>query len=62
MFESQEPNECYTLKEASQVLRVTRQTINNWRKKGILKVARIGRKTLIRKDEVSRILKENEKN
>lgn len=60
-MEIKDPNECYTVQEAVKILKITRQTLTNWRKKGILKVVKRGTKVLIRKEEVARFLKENEK-
>jgi excisionase family DNA binding protein len=53
-------NECYTLKEVLELLKISRQTFSNWRSKGIIKVIKIDKKVLIRKEEVERLLKENE--
>ena len=54
-------NECYTIKEVLEILRISRQTLTDWRNKGIIKVIKIDKKVLIRKEEVERLLKENER-
>lgn len=52
-------NECYTINEVAELLKVTRNTINNWRKKGIIEAIKINTRVLIRKEEVERLLNEN---
>ena len=54
-------NECYTLKEVMNLFKVTKNTLTNWRKQGLIKTVQIGGRVLIRKTEVERLLKENEK-
>ena len=54
-------NECYSIKEVCELLRTTKNTITNWRKQGKIKSIQLGGRVLIRKTEVERILKENEK-
>jgi predicted site-specific integrase-resolvase len=49
-----------TLKEVLELFRISRQTLSDWRRKGIIKVIKIDKKILIRKEEVERLLKENE--
>lgn len=53
-------NECYTLGQVLELLKISRQTFSNWRKKDIIKVIKIDKKVLVRKEEVERLLKENE--
>lgn len=53
-------NECYTLEQVINLLKISRNTLTNWRKQGIIKTVQIGGRVLIRKDEVERLLKENE--
>lgn len=53
-------NECYTIKEVMNIFRISRQGLMDWRKKGIIKTIKIDKKVLIRKEEVERLLKENE--
>lgn len=54
-------NQCYTIKEVLGLLKITKNTLTNWRKQGIIKTVQIGGRVLIRKTEVERILQENEK-
>ena len=56
----EEKNELYTLNEVLKLLRITRQTFYDWRKKGIIKVIKIDKRILIRRSEVERLLKESE--
>ena len=56
-----ENNELYTIKEATKILRISRPTLDVWKKKGILKVIKIGGRVLIKKSELLRVLKENER-
>lgn len=54
-------NECYNINEVASLLRTTRNNITNWRKKGIIQTVQIGKRVLIRKEEVERLLNENAK-
>lgn len=54
-------NECYTQEEVIKLLKITRNTLTNWRKQGIIQAVQIGGRVLIRRTEVERILQENEK-
>jgi excisionase family DNA binding protein len=54
-------NECYSIKEVLELLKITKNTLTNWRKKGIIKTVQIGGRVLIKKEEVERLLKENTK-
>ena len=58
-YEMADKNECYTISEVADLLKVARNTINNWRKKGIIEAIKINTRVLIRKEEVERLLKEN---
>ena len=49
--------EFYSVKEVINVYGVTRQTLANWRKKGILVPYKIGRKVLYRTEDVYNNLK-----
>lgn len=53
-------NECYTIKEVCKLLKTSRYNFTNWRKQGIIKTIQIGGRVLIRKEEVDRLLRENE--
>lgn len=53
-------NECYTVKEVLELLKITPQTLTNWRKAGIIKSVKIGKRVLFKKTEIERLLKENE--
>lgn len=53
-------NECYSIKEVLELLKITKNTLTNWRKQGIIKTVQIGGRVLIKKTEVERLLKENE--
>lgn len=53
-----ESNEVYTIKEAQKILKTSRQTLDVWRKKGILKAVKIGGKVFIKKDEIKKLLNE----
>lgn len=54
-------NECYSLKEVIELLKITKNTLTNWRKQGKIKVVHIGGRVLIRKTEIERLLNENTK-
>jgi excisionase family DNA binding protein len=53
-------NECYTIEEVTNLLKISRQYLLNLRKEGKIKTIKIGSKVLIKRTEVERILKENE--
>jgi excisionase family DNA binding protein len=59
--ELSDKNECYSIKEVLELLKITKNTLTNWRKKGIIKTVQIGGRVLIKKEEVERLLKENTK-
>ena len=50
----------YTLEETAKMLKTTRQNLLNWRKQGILKVVKIKKRVLVKKEEIERLIKENE--
>lgn len=54
-------NECYSLKEVLELLKVTKNTLTNWRKQGIIKTVHIGGRVLVRRTEIERLLNENTK-
>lgn len=47
----------YKIKEAAEILGVTKQTIYNWQKKGYIKIVRFGGSARIKKEEVERIMR-----
>jgi excisionase family DNA binding protein len=53
-------SELYTVSEVCQKLKIARQTLDTWRKKGVLKSIKIGGKVYIKEDEIIKLLKENE--
>ena len=55
-------NQCYTVKEVVELLKITKNTLSNWRKKGIIKTIKIGNRVLIKREEVVRLLTENTEN
>ena len=54
-----ETKEIYTVAEACEILRTSRQTLDTWRKKKIIKSVKIGGKIFIKRSELLRVLKEN---
>jgi excisionase family DNA binding protein len=54
-------NQCYTINEVCKLLKTSRYNLTNWRKQGIIKTIQIGGRVLIKKEEVERLLRENEK-
>lgn len=53
-------NEVYTIEEVANIFKTSQQNILNWRKKGTIKAIKIGKRVYFRKEEIERILKENE--
>ena len=53
-------NECYTVEEVCELLKISRFLLTDWRKKGIIKTVQIGGRVLIKRTEVERLLRENE--
>lgn len=51
-------NEIISTEEASKILYVTPYTVREYIKKGLLKAKRIGKKYLIRKSEVEKLLED----
>jgi excisionase family DNA binding protein len=52
-------DQVYTAKETQKILKISRATFEVWKKKGLLKVVKIGGKVLVKKEEIERILNEN---
>ena len=52
--------EVYTIEEVASIFQTSKQNILNWRKKGTIKAIKIGKRVYFRKEEIERILKENE--
>jgi excisionase family DNA binding protein len=50
----------FTTSEAAELLGVSARTLRRWRSQGILRGVRIGGKMLIRRDELLRMLRDNE--
>ena len=53
-------NEVYTIEEVANIFKTSKQNILHWRKKGTIKAIKIGKRVYFRKEEVKRILQENE--
>lgn len=53
-------NEVYTIEEVANIFKTSQQNILNWRKKGTIKAIKIGKRVYFRKEEIERILRENE--
>jgi len=53
-------NEVYTIEEVANIFKTSKQNILNWRKTGTIKAIKIGKRVYFRKEEIERILKENE--
>lgn len=53
-------NEVYTIDEVANIFKTSQQNILNWRKKGTIKAIKIGKRVYFRKEEIERILRENE--
>lgn len=53
-------NEVYTIEEVANIFKTSKQNILNWRKAGTIKAIKIGKRVYFRKEEIERILKENE--
>ncbi len=53
-------NEIYTVEEVANIFKTSKQNILNWRKAGTIKAIKIGKRVYFRKEEIERILKENE--
>lgn len=51
-------NKIYTVDEVRLLLKVSRGTLNNWDKNGILKPKRIGRRNYYLKSDIERALEE----
>lgn len=49
----------YTIKEAAELLKTTRQSIYNWNKKGLLKFVRVGEKPRITESALKQFIKED---
>lgn len=47
----------YTFDEVSSLLKVTRRTLENWEKQGILKTVRINNKPRVKESELQRLMK-----
>lgn len=47
----------YTFDEVAKYLKVTRQTLYNWEKQGILKTVRINNKPRVKESELQRLMK-----
>jgi len=45
-----------TIDEASEILRLSKNTLNNWLSQGKLKRVKIGRKTFLSRQEVNQLL------
>lgn len=52
--------EVYTIEEVADIFQTSKQNIFNWRKAGTIKAIKIGKRVYFRKEEIERILKENE--
>ena len=57
----EDKNQCYTINEVCRLLKISRFLLTEWRKKGTIKTVEIGGRVLIRREELERLLKENEK-
>ena len=55
-----EKEEILTRKDVAELLHVTRQTVINYTKKGLLKSYKLGRRVLYLKDEVLAVIKEQQ--
>ena len=53
-------NEVYTIDEVANIFKTSRANIHNWRKAGTIKAIKIGKRVYFRKEEIKRILEENE--
>lgn len=49
-------NVCYTINQVTDLLKISRQTLTNWRKNGVINTIQIEGRVLIRKDEIDRLL------
>ena len=57
-MDSQKLLETLTRREVAELLHVTKQTVINYTKKGMLKSYKVGRRVLYLKDEVVAVIKE----
>lgn len=55
-------NNYLTIKELSVQLKVSKRTIHNWKKQGILPYHQIGRRILISNDDVNKLMNANKIN
>ena len=59
-MQTEKQKETLTRKDVAELLHVTRQTVINYTKKGLLKSYKLGRRVLYLKDEVLAVIKEQQ--
>ena len=52
-------DKCYTYKEIIQIIKVTPQTLNNWRRNGTIKYKKITNKTFVYQFPETKIIQED---